>query len=91
MTKQTFDACLTDKNILWNYMVVLTIYNPQYKGEPRWWQFWKPKIPQFIRVEGALDYKFHDRYVTIATEVEKFKTGWLKFDFSEIFSIDRLN
>ena len=91
MTKHTFKTCLIDKNIRWNDMVVLTIYNPQYKGKSCWWQFWKPTIPQFINIEGAICYKLNDNFVSIRVEDSEYKTKKMYFEFNEIFDINRLN
>ena len=90
MTHQTFEETINNRNILWNDMVILTIYNPQYKGKNRWWQFWKPVIPRFITIEGAICYQLNDNVVSICVEDSKYKTKKMYFEFNEIFDINIL-
>lgn len=90
MTKETFETTLQNRDILWNDMVTLIIYNPQYKGENKWWQFWKPVIPQFVALSGALGYHQNDTNVNICVSDGEWKTKNMFFNFNEIFDIVKM-
>lgn len=90
MTQETFELALKHKDILWNDMVILTIYNPQYKGKNRWWQFWKPVIPRLVTLEGALGYHRNDTIVNICVSDGEWKTKELFFTFNEIYDITKM-
>lgn len=84
MTRETFEKLLDDKNILWNDLVKIEVYNPNYRKT-----FFK-KIPKTITFLGALAYHTGDNNVEIAMiDLETANTKWIYFDFEQIVDIER--
>lgn len=90
MTQKDFETLLRTKDILWNDIVSLTVYNPHYKGENKWWQFRRDKTPKTIDIQGALGYHYGDENVNLCVEKGRMETQNIYFTFNEIMDINRI-
>lgn len=84
MTRETFEKILENKEILWNDIVKIEVFNPNYRKTIL------ERIPKTITFEGALGYQTGDNNVEIAMyDLETAKTKWIYFDFEQIVDIER--
>lgn len=83
MTKDTFESIINHKRITWNDIVVINIFNPNY----RWTLF--RRIPKTIKYEGALGYTKGDNNVELCISNGYLGTKVVYFDFEQIFDIEK--
>lgn len=84
MTRETFEKLLDDKNILWNDLVKIEVYNPNYRKT-----FFK-KIPKTFTFSGVLAYQNGDSNVGLAViDLENYSTKRIYFGFEQIVGIER--
>lgn len=84
MTKETFEQILRERNILWNDLVELEVFNPNYvKTLFR-------KYPKTIKFQGALGYQIGDSNLGLCVNDGPAETKIVYFDFEQVLNIRRL-
>lgn len=83
MTRTTFEKILIEKDILWNDLVEIEVFNPNYV------KTFFGKYPKTIKFFGALDYRYGDNDVALCVEDEQrpFETKFIYFNFEQILNI----
>ena len=84
MTKKTFDKLIKERNILWNDLVELEVFNPNYT------KAFFGKYPKTIKFQGALGYHLNDTNLDLCVDDGPLKTKILYFDFAQVLNIRRL-
>lgn len=84
MTRETFERILEEKDILWNDLVELEVFNPNYK------KTLFGKYPKTIKFQGALGYHLGDSNLDLCVDDGPFKTKTIFFDFEQVLNIRRL-
>lgn len=84
MTKETFDKLIKERNILWNDLVELEVFNPNYT------KTFFGKYPKTIKFQGALGYHLNDTNLDLCVDDGPLKTKTLYFDFAQVLNIRRL-
>lgn len=86
MTRETFEQILKEKNILWNDMVELEVFNPNYVRTVF------GKYPKTIKFFGALGYHKNDYSVELCVDGDDgpFSTKMACFDFEQICDIRKI-
>lgn len=85
MTKNNFEQLLEENDILWNDLVEIEVFNPNYVKT-----FWR-KYPKTIKFFGALGYHYGDNDVRLFTEEDDkpFVIKILYFSFEQILNIKK--
>ena len=86
MTKETFEKILENKRILWNDIVKIEVFNPNYRKTIL------ERIPKTITFEGALGYHRGDNSLDICAYGDDGpnSTNFLYFDFEQIAGIEKI-
>ena len=87
MTKETFIKILEDNDIIWNDVVEVVVFNPNYK----WWQFGKPRLLTFVGALGTIENTF----ISICTDNGLKNDNWFEihylfFDYDQIVSVKKI-
>ena len=81
MTKETFDKLIKERNILWNDLVELEVFNPNYT------KTFFGKDPKTIKFQGALGYHLNDTNLDLCVDDGPLKTKTIYFDFAQVLNI----
>lgn len=86
MTRTTFEKILIDNDILWNDLVEIEVFNPNYV------KTLFGKYPKTIKFQGALGYHFGDNDVRLVTDdgSKPFATKIAYFNFEQILNVKKL-
>lgn len=86
MTRETFEKILENKKILWNDIVKIEVFNPNYRKTIL------ERIPKTITFEGALGYHRGDNSLDICAYGDDgpSSTKFLYFDFEQILNIEKI-
>ena len=84
MTRETFERILRERNILWNDLVELEVFNPNYVIT------FFGKYPKTIKFQGALGYHLGDSNLDLCVDDGPLKTKTIYFDFEQVLNIRRL-
>jgi hypothetical protein len=84
MTRETFEQILKERNILWNDLVELEVFNPNYV------KTLFGKHPKTIKFQGALGYHLGDSNLDLCVDDGPLKTKTIYFDFEQVLNIRRL-
>lgn len=84
MTKETFDKLIKERNILWNDLVELEVFNPNYT------KTFFGKYPKTIKFQGAFGYHLNDTNLDLCVDDGPLKTKTIFFDFEQVLNIRRL-
>lgn len=84
MTRETFERILREKDILWNDLVELEVFNPNYKRILFW------KYNKTIKFQGALGYHLGDSNLRLCVDDGPAETKMVYFDFEQVLTIRHL-
>ena len=84
MTREIFEQVLSEKGILWNDLVELEVFNPNYK------RTLFEKYPKTIKFQGALGYHLGDSNLALCVNDGPFGIKRMYFDFEQILTIRHL-
>jgi hypothetical protein len=85
MTQITFEKILIENDILWNDLVEIEVFNPNYV------KTFFGKYPKTIKFFGALGYQYGDNDVRLCIEDDErhFETKIIYFNFEQILNIKK--
>ena len=85
MTRITFEKILIENDILWNDLVEIEVFNPNYV------KTFFGKYPKTIKFFGALGYHYGDNDVKLFVEDDDkpFETKIIYFNFEQILNIKK--
>ena len=83
MTREVFEKVLKENDILWNDLVEIEVFNPNYV------KTFFGKYPKTVKFYGALSYHLGDNDVRLFTDDDSkpFETKILYFNFEQILNI----
>ena len=85
MTQITFEKILIENDILWNDLVEIEVFNPNYV------KTFFGKYPKTIKFFGALGYHYGDNDVRLFVDNDDkpFETKIIYFNFEQILNIKK--
>lgn len=85
MTRITFEKILIENDILWNDLVEIEVFNPNYVKN------FFGKYPKTIKFFGALGYQYGDNDVRLFVEDDDkpFEIKIIYFNFEQILNIKK--
>ena len=85
MTREVFEKVLKENDILWNDLVEIEVFNPNYV------KTFFGKYPKTVKFYGTLSYHLGDNDVRLFTDDDSkpFETKILYFNFEQILNITK--
>lgn len=83
MTRITFEKILIENDILWNDLVEIEVFNPNYV------KTFFGKYPKTIKFQGALGYHLGDSNLDLCVDDGSFETKTIYFDFEQVLNIKK--